>query len=179
MTATPPPDSSTPNEVPAPPVPTAEPEPALKIPSLGRRIAFGTLRTIPLIIVLVILPWYGLRAAESAGLHSPLPVGAILAAGLLISVISALRYVARPTKAFGPLSVLASVVGLVYLLYLRSLAEFSVSAGQGMSISLTYSGLLTYALLVPLFGLLAGIVTTVEDFARPGERVRYQYAAKS
>ena len=160
----------------APTGPTTAPAPVLRIPSLARRVTIGSIRAALTIVGIVLVPWWLLNLLGGFGLTTPVALAGIAVLGMLVAIIGALRYIARPTRAFGPMTSVASLVSLAYLLYLIPIASVGLDHGNDVSIALDFSRFLQYALLVPLFGIAAGIVTTVEDFVRPGERVRYEYA---
>ncbi|MCI4340342.1 MAG: hypothetical protein L3J73_03635 [Thermoplasmata archaeon] len=159
-----------------PGAPAGTPEPVLRIPTLGRRITIGSIRAALTIVGIVIVPWWLLNLLGGFGLTTPVALAGIIVLGIVVALVGAIRYIARPTRAFGPMTSLASVISLVYLLYLIPIASVGIDHGNDISIALDFGRFLQYALLVPLFGIAAGVVTTVEDFVRPGERVRYEYA---
>jgi len=167
-------------EAPTPPLSVppvaAEPPPGFRIPSLARRLTIGVLTGVALFFVLVILPTEALsRLAElSVGFTTQVPVGAIELSGTAIALLYAARPVVAPMRAYGPVYAAGALVSLGYLLYLAPLAWVALGMGE-VGIALGFGGLLTLLAIVPLLSIGAGIVTTLEDFARPGERVRYQY----
>jgi hypothetical protein len=168
--------SAAPAAATAPPA-TAAPadEPILAIPSLGRRITIGGLRAFFVLLAYGILPVTALGILSADGLSSTVPRAALVFVAVVLGLLSAAAYIARPTKWFGPISAVASLVSLAYLLYLAPIASFGFSIGGG-SLSIDFGQLLRILAIVPVFGLLAAVVITVEDFARPRERVRYVYA---
>jgi hypothetical protein len=169
--------SSTPSPPSAAPAPTAgTPKPVLRIPPLGRRIAYGSIRAALTIVAIVIVPWWLFNLVNGYGFTTPISIAGLVLLGIVVAVVGGLRCIARPTKAFGPLTSVASLVSLAYLLYLIPIASVGFSPDDKISIALDFGKFLQYALLVPLFGIAAGIVTTVEDLVRPGERVFYEYA---
>jgi len=115
--------------------------------------------------------------AADIGFSTPVPTSAIVLSGFLIALLIAARGVLRPTKAFGPVSALGSLVSVLYLLYLAPLASAGVGVDQ-VGVTLAFGGLLLLLAIVPFLGLCAGVVAAIEDFARPGERVRYEYRAR-
>jgi hypothetical protein len=155
-----------------------EPAPGFHVPSLTRRLIVGVLIGIGLFVVLVIVPLQVLARLSNlpVGFTTQVPLGAIELSGTIIAVLYAARSVLRPTRAFGPVSVAGSLFSLLYLLYLAPLASVGVGVDR-IGVALVFGGLLTLLAVVPLLGMCAGVVATVEDFARPGERVRYEYRA--
>lgn len=171
------PEPSPPTPAVAPTPPPMPPPPSL--PSTARQVAVGAAITVALLLLLVVIPLQVLARLQNlsgAAFTLALTNGDILLYGVVVAVLYGLRAALRPTKGFGPLTIAASGVSLVYLLYLARHATFGVSGGD-IGIQIGLGPFFALLALVPLFGLLAGIVTTVEDFARPGERVRYEYPA--
>jgi len=162
---------------PAPPATGGgEAPPVLRIPSLSNRVAWASGRAALTIVVLVVVPAYALSLVEGLGVQTPIALGGIAVLGIAFAVLGALRYISRPTRAYGPLSIGASLVSLVYLLYLIPIASIGFQHANDVSIAIDFGRFLRYCLIAPLFGIAAGAVTSVEDFLRPGERVRYEYA---
>ncbi|HEY6238415.1 MAG TPA: hypothetical protein VIZ68_04445, partial [Thermoplasmata archaeon] len=143
-----------------------------------RRLILGALTAIGLIFLLVIVPTQLLARVHEAsiGFSTPVPTSSIVFSGLVIALLFAARGVLRPTKAFGPVATLGSLVSMLYLLYLAPLASAGVATDR-IGVTLAFSGLLLLLAIVPFLGVCAGVVATIEDVARPGERVRYEYRA--
>jgi hypothetical protein len=148
----------------------------LHVPSLGRRVAWGSVRAAVTIVVLVVVPWYLLGLVGGYGVSTPVPIAGLAVLGILFATLGALRYIGRPTRAFGPLTIGASLVSIVYLLYLIPIASIGLQHGNDIDVSIYFGRFLQYCLLVPLFGVAAGAVTTVEDLFRPNERIEYEYS---
>jgi hypothetical protein len=165
--------------VPAPtnaPLPAAEGKPVLLIPSLGRRLAWAIVRAALLIVAIVVIPWYLLNLVSGYGIGTPVPLLGLAALGVAFAAVGAARYVSRPTRAFGPLTIAASLMSFVYLLYLIPIASIGFQHADNVSVAIYFGRFLQYCLLAPLFGMAAGAVTTYEDVARPRERINYEYA---
>lgn len=162
----------------APPAPPPAPRlPAL--PSIARRVLVGVGITVALLLLLVIVPLQviaRLNALSGAGFSLSLPNSDIVLYGVAVALLYGLRAAFRPSRAFGPLTIAASGVSVLYLLYLARHATFSVTGGD-VGIQLGAGPFFMLLAIVPLFGVLSGIVTSVEDFARPGERLSYEYPA--
>jgi hypothetical protein len=151
---------------------------AYSVPSLGYRILAGGTRLVPLIVLLVILPVAALMYLQSHGITLPVSVATVTVAGLIISVLSTVRYIARPTAAYGPVSVATSLVTIVYLLVLWVQSTYRIAVpNSSVVIAVGYTELLELALLIPALALAAGLVTTVEDLAHPRERLPFDYPA--
>jgi hypothetical protein len=159
----------------APPPPVPRPATS-SVPSLGYRILAGGTRLIPLLVALVLLPVAVLTFLRSHGVTLPVSIVTVEVAGVVISVLSTLRYILRPTSAYGPLSVATSsvTVGYLLVLWVQSTYRFALP-NSSVAIAVDYSRLVELALIVPLLALAAGLVTTVEDLRHPGERLPFDY----
>jgi hypothetical protein len=157
--------------------PTQEPPPT-RIPSLAYRIIIAGLRLVLSFVLFVAVPVALLGYVHSRGLAIPISIAAVTTWGVVLLALSAAQYVAKPTVAYGPLSILVSGVFLAYLYYLVSLSPYRfVFPGGGASVAAGYSTFLEILMIVPAVELLAGILTTIEDFASPGERLPFDYPA--
>lgn len=147
-----------------------------RIPSLGYRIVVAALRLVPLFVVLVGLPVAALLYLQSRSIELPVSVTTVVVFGIAMCAMSTARYVSRPTRAYGPVSIASALVTLTFLLVLliQSTYQFGVPETSA-TIAVTYTRLVEVLLLVPLFSLLASIVTTVEDLRSPGERLPFDF----
>jgi hypothetical protein len=147
-----------------------------RIPSLGYRIVVAAVRLVPLVVVLVGLPVAALTYLQSRSLSLPVSVDTVMAYGIALCAISTARYIAKPTRAYGPISVASSVVTLAFLvtLLLQSTYNFGVPQTSAV-ISLTYRDLIEVLLAVPVFSLAAGLVTTIQDLRSPYERLPFDF----
>jgi len=152
--------------------------PGYRIPSLGYRILVAALRLIPAFFLLIALPIAVLEFASSKGIALPISTAAVAVGGLALLALGAARYIAKPTRAYGPLSVAASLAGLVYLLYAISRSPYHlVIPGGSASVIAGYSLFLELMLIAPIFGIAAGILTTIEDARSPTERLPFDFPA--
>jgi len=152
--------------------------PGYRIPSLGFRILAGGLRLLPLLILLVGLPDGVLAFLQSKGIALPISILTVTVAGFAIAVLSTLRYILKPTRAYGPVSIAASTVAILYLLTIYEAGTFVFNVpGHTIALGIGLAGLIALLLLVPALSLLAGIVTTVEDWRAPGERLPFDFPA--
>lgn len=147
------------------------------IPSAGSRAFWAGLYLVPSVLIYAVLPYYGLSELSRFGITTGYSLGVIAFAGIALAVIGAARSFGRPTRAYGPLSMLLSAATIVYLLYLARLATISLSFGSSAGFTLSYAGMLDALALVPAIRLVSGLVTTIEDFARPGQRLPFDYPA--
>lgn len=147
-----------------------------QIPSLGYRILAGGLRLVPLLVLLVGVPDAVLGYLSSRGLALPVSVVTVTVAGIALSALSTLRYVLRPTRAYGPMSVLTSGVALAYLFVLWLGATYHIAVpNSSVVLTIGYADLIALLLIIPAFGLVAGFVTSWEDLRSPGERLPFDY----
>jgi hypothetical protein len=148
------------------------------VPALGYRIIISGLLLVPAIVLLVGFPVAALAFLQTHNIALPIPIATVALFGFAIAILIAARYVAKPTRLFGPLSIATSVVGLLYLvvLYFQATYQFSLPNANA-SIAITYLRLIELLMLVPAFTIAAGVVTTVEDFRAPTERLPFDFPA--
>ena len=146
------------------------------VASLGYRVLVGGLRLIPLLILLVGLPDAALAYLSSHGIALPVSVLTVTVAGITIGVLSTVRYLVRPTRAYGPVSILTSAVVLAYLFVLWLGASYRVAVpSSSVVLTIGYADLIGLLLIVPALGVAAGLVTSVEDLLSPGERLPFDF----
>jgi hypothetical protein len=149
-----------------------------RIPSLGYRILVAALRLILSFVVFVALPVAVLAYVHSRGLAIPVSIAAVTTWGLILLVLTAARYILKPTVAYGPLSIAVAAVFFAYLYYLVLLSPYRfVLPGGSASIAAGYSEFLELLMIVPAVEIIAGILTTIEDAVHPGERLPFDYPA--
>ena len=147
-----------------------------RIPALGWRIAFGGLRMIPLVLLLVGLPAAALAFLGAHEIALPLSILAVTGFGVAITAVSTARYIARPTPWYGPLSIASGAVTLLYVLVILASPTYTFSVpGAHLTVTVGYRELLEILLLVPALALLAGIVTSIEDLRFPRERLPFEF----
>lgn len=147
-----------------------------RIPSLGYRILVGGLRLVPWILLLVGLPVGVLTYANSRGIALPVSILTVTAFGIALAVLSTLRYVLKPTRLFGPVSMLTSGVTIAYLLQLLAASPYRFAIPRtGAGIGLGFASLVVVLLLVPILALASGLVTTIEDLRSPRERLPFDF----
>ena len=141
-------------------------------------MTIGSLRLVAVFALFAGVPYTLLRLAPSQ-VSVAFSLGVVFAVGLVLATVSALKYIARPTKLYGPISAAGSALSVVYLLYLASRATVSVQFMDQGGLALDFGKVLFYGAFVPALGIAAAVVITVEDIVRPGERVAYEYPARS
>ena len=149
-----------------------------RVPSLAYRILIAGFRVILSFVFFIALPVAVLAYVHSRGLAIPISIAAVTTWGLLLLILSAARYILKPTVAFGPLCIAVSGVFLAYLYYLVLLSPYRfVLPGGSASLAAGYSMFLEILMIVPAVEIIAGILTTIEDVAHPGERLPFDYPA--
>jgi len=147
-----------------------------RLPSLGGRILGGALRLIPAVVLLIGLPVAVLSFLQVHGISLPFPIATVEAAGIAITVLVVVRYISKPTRAFGPLSVATAAVELVYLYVILLDATYRLTIpGVDVAISIGYRNLILLLMLVPGLALGAGVLTTIEDATAPKERFPFDF----
>jgi hypothetical protein len=149
----------------------------VQLPSLPGRCVVGGLITIVLFLLLVLFPVAILNLLTPHGLTVPISISTIQVAGILLSFLVGVRYILKPTRAMGPASMAISLVTIVYLWSILPNASIGFAPGGMFGITIGLAALVTLLLLVPALGLIAGAITTYEDFRHPGERLALDYPA--
>jgi hypothetical protein len=149
--------------------------PPAKIPSLGRRIAFASLRLIGLLIVFVAVPLGVLNFLAQHGINPPLSLVAISSVGIVLSLLGAASTVARPTRAYGPLALAAAIALLFYLLTLARNGILTVGTSDGGTFQLSYGNVFLIVAGMAVLSCIAAALTIYEDATRPGQRLPYDY----
>jgi hypothetical protein len=149
-----------------------------RIPSLGYRILVGALRLIPWVILLVGVPAGILAFASGYGVSLPVSILTVTAFGFTLAILGTVRYILKPTRLYGPISMAASGVAIAYLyiLYLASPYRLSVP-NTPATIGIGFGELVLLLMIVPALGLAAAMVTTYEDLRHPTERLPFDYPA--
>lgn len=149
-----------------------------QIPSLGYRILVAGFRLIMSFVAFIAIPVAVLAYVQSRGVAIPVSTAAVTSWGLALMVLSAARYILKPTVAYGPLSIAVAGVLFAYLYYLVILSPYRfVVPGGSASIAAGYSMFLEILMVVPAVDFFAGILTTIEDATHPGERLPFDYPA--
>jgi hypothetical protein len=147
------------------------------LPSVPARAASGTLVGLGLLALLVGGPYLLLARLAAFGVAPAVGFALVATAGAALAVLGGARYAMRPTAWFGPLGMASALVGVAYLLLLRPYAVAAFPPTSGVFVTVGYATVLVWALVLPLLALVGAAVTTWEDFARPGERLPYDFPA--
>jgi hypothetical protein len=152
--------------------------PGYREPSLGWRILAGALLLVPLVVLLIGLPVALLTFLQSNGIAPPIPLATIEAFGVALSILITLRYILKPTPAYGPLAIATAAVTLGYLYLLFVTATYVITVPNAdVSIAIGYSRLVLILMIGPALALTAGVLTLVEDLAHPKERLPFDFPA--
>jgi hypothetical protein len=118
---------------------------------------------------LYLVPTVQSNGVTLANLSSWLPL-----VGTLFALLVGAAYAAHPTRAFGPIEIGAGVLEIFYLVVLIGTAPWAIAA-HSIAASVGVTTVLLGLIIVILISMSGDVVTTVEDFARPGERRAWQY----
>lgn len=157
--------------------PGRPPPPAARIPGLARRLVVGTSRFVGLAIALGWVPYEILVRLAAFHVVSGVPPDDLLVAGVGLAFLAAARYVAKPSRAYGPVAMLAGAAGVAYLLWLGAHATLVIAPFSRVGLTISYGAVLDLLAIAPALRLVAGAVTTVEDLRRPGERLPFDFPA--
>jgi hypothetical protein len=147
-----------------------------RIPPLGWRITLGALRMVPIVLLLVGVPAAILTYVSAHGVSLPISIFTVTVFGILISALSTARYISKPYRLYGPISVVASAVTLVYILIVLAQSTYTLAIpNTPVSLTVTYTELIELLILVPLLSLTAAVVTAIEDSRNPGERLPFDF----
>jgi len=147
-----------------------------EVPPLGSRILAGGTRLVPLLVVLVVLPVALLQYLAAHQVSLPVSVVTVAVYGVAISTLSTARYIAKPTRAYGPLSMATSAAALSYLFTLWLQATYHISVpNSAVTISVGYVDLVDLLLLIPALSFVAGFLASVEDLRSPTERLPFDF----
>jgi hypothetical protein len=145
-----------------------------RLPSLSNRLGWGLLRSIPIALFYLGLPYAAHQITDRFGVPYPFSYGTILLFGLALLFLSLARYISKPTRAYGPVSILHALGLLAYLLWLAGQATATIRF-MGASVSVTFSTLVLIATVLPLLLLVSALLTSVEDGVRPAERYPFDF----
>jgi hypothetical protein len=146
-------------------------------PSLGRRVAGGVLILVPTLAITAGVPAYALAVLGSHGVASSVSVLQTTIGGLLLSILSAMAYIARPGRGYGPAVMARAAAAMGYFLTLANLATATVPIGGGTYATVDYSGVLRLLALVPTLSLVGGALVTYSDRRNLPARLRREFPA--
>jgi hypothetical protein len=145
-----------------------------RYPTASSRIGLGIVVGFLLAVAFVALPYVVLSGLGRFGLQPALDSRTVLWAGAILAGLGAARYVLKPSRAYGPSSIAYALGWIAYLAWLIAQSPIAFTF-RGATISLGYGTFLLAAMVVPVLGLVAGFVTTIEDAAYPGDRLPFDF----
>jgi len=161
-----------------PPVHAGPPPAGYVVPSLGWRILGGALRLVPMVVLFIGLPVGLFSFLQSHGISPPIPLLTVEYFGIALSILVTLRYILKPTAAYGPLAIATAGVALLYLYLLLVAATYVLAIPNAdVTLSVGYSRLILLLMIGPALALTAGVLTLIEDVRRPKERLPFDYPA--
>lgn len=122
------------------------------------------------------LPLYLVSAAQSHGFPLSNFPSSLAIVGTLFALLAGAGYAAHPTRYYGPIEIGAGALEIFYLVVLVGIAPYAFSF-QSTVISIGTLAILSGLIVVILISMAGDVVTTIEDFRRPGERRAWQYPA--
>lgn len=153
----------------------ASPDPATyRIPSLARRLVVGVAIAALVLVFVGVVPYEILTRLSAAGLATALPAQAVILGGLAFAAFAAARHIAKPTRAFGPVTIAGAAFSIGYLLFISQRATIAFST-HDTTVTLAYGSVFVLLVVVPLLRLASGAFTTIEDARHPGERLPFDY----
>ena len=147
-----------------------------EIPSLTFRIVVGAILFVVMVVALTYVP-STLHVVPGVSISDPF-TAVLLSLGVLVALASAVKYISKPTRWYGPITMGASLLGIVYLAVLLSNPTLTISTRQSgafLSITAGYAPVLWGLLIVPVATFAAGLLTTVEDARDPEERLPHDF----
>lgn len=154
-----------------PPSPTT-----YRLPPPSQRIVRGALLALPAAFFYLGIPFLALGLFQRFGVPFPYDPGPLALGGIVLTSLTVGKYLAKPTRAFGPVAALHATALIAYLIGLAARSTLSFSIG-GANVGIGFSMLLLFATAIPLFSLGAALVTTAEDLVRPTERYPFDFPA--
>ncbi|MEM0128874.1 MAG: hypothetical protein QXG65_01735 [Thermoplasmata archaeon] len=149
------------------------------------RIGVGGLVFLGTYLLLVAVPNFLAGVVAGSGVSLPFSTGGIQTAGILLAVLAAAQSIARPTIAYGPISLIVDLLAITYLwlLYLASPLHITLATAGGASAGGTglAVGITTVVLVligIELLHLAGNAALTAHDLRRPGERLWWTYPVR-
>jgi len=147
---------------------------AYRPPSVGSRAGGGSIVAVVLFVAYVLVPVVLFSELRALAITPPVAQTDLAIAGVVLAALGTAQYLLKPTRAFGPVSIVYALALLGYLDWLGARSPISFAL-QGATVTVGYHTLILIASIVPLLALLGGIAATLEDATEPGERVRVDF----
>jgi hypothetical protein len=152
------------------------PQRPYRLPTPGLRIAGAVLAAMAYGLLYLGWPYFAARVLGTYGLPFPYALPTVLLLGLGLTALAVARSLAKPTRAYGPVSVAYDAAVIAYLAWLATQATVSL-AYSGIGITFTFTDVLWILMVLPAVRLIADLLTTAEDATRPAERYAFDYPA--
>ncbi|HEV2317018.1 MAG TPA: hypothetical protein VGV89_05540 [Thermoplasmata archaeon] len=149
----------------------------VRLPSLARRVTVGLLLLAPLLLFTVGLPAVVLAQLADHGFGSHIGLVQTTVGGAVLSILSSLTYILRPTRVYGPVRGVRAGAAIAYLLFLVPYAVLTLPIGTGRLATIDYAMLLQWLALVPVFSLAGAALITVSDARDVLPRLRMDFPA--
>jgi hypothetical protein len=150
--------------------------PAARIPSPARRIVAGASTAIAVALVSGYLPYYLLTTLKPSSVGFGVAATFPLILGIVIGLLEGLATALRPTRAYGPIAIASSLAGIGYLYVIFQNSTIHVAVNSG-GLAIGFGLFILLLILVTGVSMVSGVVTTIEDFIHPGERLPFDYPA--
>lgn len=124
------------------------------------------------------LPLYFVSTAQSNGVPLANFPSSLALVGAVFALLAGAVYAAHPTRWYGPIEIGAAALETFYLVVLVGTAPYAVEF-QSIALSVGTLAILLGLIVVILISMVGDVVTTIEDFSRPGERRAWQYPTPS
>jgi hypothetical protein len=132
------------------------------------RIAIGIVLAVPLLFLLVVLPFEVLGVLPDHGVTIPISAAVVILGGVALAAASAVRYIVRPSSWFGPAVIGRAAVAALYMYLLLPLAWVQIALpGSTTTVNLAYGVVIELLLVVPLLGAIEGALILYSDRVDP------------
>ncbi|MCL5984150.1 MAG: hypothetical protein M1143_01045 [Candidatus Thermoplasmatota archaeon] len=147
----------------------------------ARSLRAGLLIFLLISLFLVAFPIAGTFFAPSEGLAFGFSLFLVATFGGLIAFFTAVVWIAKPTRAYGPAKIAGSLAKVVALLVLGSLATVTYTVTSGprvVTASIDGGTLFLLLLIAPVIGLVSGALMYLQDRHYPGRRLAVEFPGK-
>ncbi len=145
-----------------------------RVPWWTRRIIGGVALGLGTYFAGVWLPLYLVSMLQSNGIPVASFPSSLVWVGSLFALLAGAAYAAHPTRYYGPIEIGAAVLEIFYFVVVVGLAPNTIEY-QSIAVSVGTLAILLGLIAIILISMAGDVVTTFEDFARPGERRAWQY----
>jgi hypothetical protein len=166
------------------PEPTVAPEapiadaPRARVVRLRWRIPVGVLWSLLLGGVFVGVPLALIPLLQAHGIEPGGDPAVLAVLGGVFAFFEGARFVAKPTRMYGPFSVISTGTFVAWLVYLYLSSRITLSFISNVTIVVGFNLLLLLFAIVPALTLVAAVITTIEDLRYPGERMPFDFPVR-